>query len=186
MVCVFGPAAQQICLFCAIWHQTQQTAECLLLLWCPIKKEFIAALRASEHYIFFLSSVLLLPHLHFSFPPAGVFIYIFFLPPAAVRQVVRTPHYRPKWAGRVGREHHRARLPVRLPGIAHLSCHLRECLRCLIEKRLPVPILSSTSAECLSLWQLTDIMLGPGHGGSIPFRGFTLQHYNVSMMIKSY
>lgn len=33
--CVFGPAAQQICLFCTIWHQTQQTAECLLLLVVP-------------------------------------------------------------------------------------------------------------------------------------------------------
>lgn len=29
---VFRPAAQQICLFCTVWHQTQQTAECLLLL----------------------------------------------------------------------------------------------------------------------------------------------------------
>lgn len=28
---VSGPAAQQICLFCTIWHQTQQTAEWLLL-----------------------------------------------------------------------------------------------------------------------------------------------------------
>ena len=76
MVCVFGPAAQQICLFCAIWHQTQQTAECLLLPWCSIKKEFIAALRASEHYISFLSSVLLLlPNLHFFFSPSwGVYI----------------------------------------------------------------------------------------------------------------
>lgn len=43
----------QICLFCTIWHQTQQTAErWLLLVVPPLKKEFIAALRASPRPTF--------------------------------------------------------------------------------------------------------------------------------------
>lgn len=40
---------------------------------------------------------------------------------AAVRQVVRTAHYRPEWAGEVGREHRHAHLPITRPW--H-HCHL--------------------------------------------------------------
>lgn len=36
--CVFGPAAQQICLFSTVWHQTHQNAEWLgLLVVQPLK-----------------------------------------------------------------------------------------------------------------------------------------------------
>ena len=92
-------------------------------LWCPIKMEFIAALRASQNHTFPpLRSSLSLSHLHFFLFPSsgggggsGVGVFSPPLLAAAVRQVVRTAHYRPEWAGRVGREHRHAHLPVSRP-----------------------------------------------------------------------
>lgn len=79
-------------------------------LWCPIKMEFIAALRASPNYTFFPLRSVLPPFLPlictFSFSPVMVMavVWDFFCFPllaAAVTQVFRTAHYRPNWAGMV-------------------------------------------------------------------------------------
>lgn len=73
--------------------------------WCPIKMEFIAALRASPNYIF--PSVLHPSLLHFFFSHGngdgiGVGCFLFSLLAVAVRQVVRTAHYRPQTGSMVG------------------------------------------------------------------------------------
>ena len=56
MYACWTAAALQICLFCTIWHQTQQTAECLLPARCPIKIKLIAALRAHRNNTYPLCS----------------------------------------------------------------------------------------------------------------------------------
>lgn len=75
-------------------------------LWCPIKMEFIGALRVSPNYTISLSA----PSLPSSFAPPSTFsevmsgkFYPSILLAAAVRQLVRAAHYRPMQAALVGR-----------------------------------------------------------------------------------
>lgn len=85
---------QQITLSPPIWYQTQAAAtECLLLLWCPIKTECIAALRAAHMTYFLLSR----SHLHF-LSLASCLRLEFFSHWLLSDKLVRVAHYRPKWA----------------------------------------------------------------------------------------
>lgn len=82
---------------------------------CPIKMEFIAALRASPGptFLFFFS----LPSQTHIFSPGGVGAgrFLFAPPVAAVRQVIRMAHYRPK------QRHDVTGVPT------YLSAHHRSC-----------------------------------------------------------